>query len=277
MKRCSYLLTALLSLFLLWSQTAASAAPLASPKTVSGPNYAGYSWHPTKGFVVWATSLWNVPKIDCDKAPNGNDARHARVAVWVGIWGGPNTNKALKNAWLPQVGTISNCQISKSVTPSYTAVAQMEHFGGCNVPGDAGCMPQTLSLQVRPEDLMNSQIAYEGAGTGIHAGEYKFAYVIIDERTGKSSSGVLYTAHAVLRSDVAYQGGAIVEDQDGYGNSLALFPTPIAIIAEAGGSDKETYTTSPTYLWNMVVSGNQLARTGPFKNHIFTVTWKHWD
>jgi hypothetical protein len=275
-KRCLYLLVALISLCLLCTQASASATSLSTQQKESQPNYAGYSWHPGKGFVDYAAALWKVPKIDCAKAPTGNDGRHARAAVWVGLWGGPNTRAGIKASWLPQVGTVSFCQISKNFTPGYVAFAEIAHDGVCNVPGDNKCKEQTLSLSVHPGDQVDGDVEYSGVGTGVHAGEYEFDYFIYDINTGDQSSGLLYTASAVLRSAVAYQGGAIVEDQDGNGNPLAEFPAPITFTKVSVGNSSGELVKPTTYLWNMVVSGKQLAKTGVFKNDKFTVTWQRW-
>ncbi len=185
MRRLGYLASALLPLCLLGLRASASATPLVAPKTVSQPNYAGYSWHPRKGFVTYAGALWTIPKVDCSKAPTGSDGRHARAAVWVGLWGGPS----IKNAWLPQVGTVSHCQVDKNFPPAYIAFAQIFHHGGCKVAGDNGCKPQVLSIQVNPGDKMDGEVEYAGVGSGNHRGEYEFTYFIYDITTGKQDTG----------------------------------------------------------------------------------------
>jgi Peptidase A4 family len=272
MRSLRYLFTASLMLSLLGIQATASAAPLVSPKEISQPNYAGYSWHPKKGFVTYSGSLWKIPKVDCSKAPTGSDGRHARAAVWVGLWGGPST----ANAWLPQVGTVSRCQIDKSFPPAYVAFAQMYHNGGCKVAGDNGCKPQNLSMSVSPGDKMDGEVEYSGVGSGNHRGEYKFTYFLYDITTGMQDTGTLYTASSVLRSDVAYQGGAIVEDENGNGNPLAEFTSPITFTKVAVGNSSGALKSADTYLWKMTVGGKQLAKTGSFAHDQFQVTWQRW-
>jgi hypothetical protein len=157
-------------------------------------NWAGYSFHPQRGFAVWAGALWKVPKVFCAGAPTANDGRTARAAVWVGLWGGPNTKQGIGNAWLPQAGTVSHCQIARKFPPAYNASAQMYHAGGCNIPGDSSCYPQTLGLSVQYGDRMDGEVEYHFVGQGVHAGEYQFAYYIADITRGAQDSGILYTA-----------------------------------------------------------------------------------
>jgi hypothetical protein len=260
------------------SSTSPSPGPPA-PGSIAQPNWAAYSWHPQAGYVTYAGALWKVPKVNCSNAPTATDGRHARAAVWVGLWGGPNANNGLqdeKSAWLPQVGTTSQCQIDKNFTPAYIAVAQMFHDGGCNVPGDNGCTPQTLSMNVNYNDSMDAEVEYGFTGTGIHAGEYKFNYFLYDITTGAQVTGSLYTATAVPMVDVAYQGGAAVEDYNSSGG-LAQFTTPIVFSKVTVGNSSGALTNPKVYRWDMVVSGRQLAKVSSFSNNSFTVAWKSWD
>ena len=173
-------------------------------------------------------------------------------------------------------GTISHCQINKNVTPAYIAFAQMFHGTGCNVPDDNSCKPQTLSINVNYNDSIDAEVEYNFTGTGVHAGEYKFNYLLYDITTGAQVTGSLYTAVAVPMVNVAYQGGAAVEDEDDSG-ALAQFTTPITFSEVAVGNSSGALINPQIYRWDMVESRRQLAAVGSFSNGSFTVTWKNWD
>jgi len=259
------------------SQGESSPSPHSSVPATWQANWAGYSFHPSRGFVAWAGALWTVPKVSCTGAPTAEDGRTARVAVWVGLWGGPNTSQGIGDAWLPQVGTASHCQISSGFTPAYNATAQMFHQGGCNVQGDNSCKPQTLGLSVQYGDRIDAEVEYHFVGQGQHGGEYQFEYYIADLTRGTQDNGILYTAPGVLRSEVEYQGGAIVEDNSDLGG-LAQFTTPVAFTKVSAGSTLGGTLPSPeTIAWQMYISGHQLSELGPINNGNFQVTWKSWN
>lgn len=256
---------------------ASSASPSPSVPATWQANWAGYSLHPASGFVSWAGAVWTVPKVDCATAPTGDDSRTARAAVWVGLWGGPNTGQGLADAWLPQVGTVSHCQVGQSVPPAYNATVQMFHVGGCDVPGDSGCTPQVIDLPVQYGDRIDAEVEYHGTGHGINAGEYAYQYFIADVTSGAQQSGVLYTGQAILRSQVEYQGGAIVEDNNDAGG-LAKFATPVSFTKfSAGDTAGNPIPESQAIGWHMYISGHELARLGSLNGGGFKVTWQSWN
>lgn len=103
-----------------------------------------------------------------------------------------------------------------------------------------------------------------------------FTYILYDITTGVQVTGTLYTAAAVPRVDVAYQGGAAVEDYAASGG-LAQFTTPVVFSQFAVGNSSGMLINPQVYRWDMTVSGTELASTGGFSNNSFTVTWKNWD
>ena len=153
----------------------------------------------------------------------------------------------------------------------------MYHAGGCNIPGDSGCYSQTLGLSVQYGDRMDGEVEYHFVGQGVHAGEYQFAYYIADITRGTQDSGMLYTAPDVLRSEVEYQGGAIVEDYSDSGG-LAQFTTPVAFMkASAGGPREGVLLNAQPFAWHMYISGHQLAELGSISDGHFQVRWARWN
>ncbi len=230
--------------------------------------YAGYSFHPNQGTVSYATAQWKVPAVSC---ASSSFKEKSQVAVWVGLWGGPNnaTGTYGSSVWLPQAGTVSQCArfgvISHSV---YQAVYQM-----FNSKTASGFKPL---FGVNAGDTMFAQVEY----VGTHKGELEFSYDVTDENSGAHSQNNFYTSKGVAPPDAAYQGGVIVErvskdPKTGISGYLPKFP-PINISHVGVGQSSTTTNEGTGYEWDM----KGYATTGPltsFPNQggSFSVTWRN--
>jgi len=230
--------------------------------------YAGYSLHPDQGTVSYATAQWKVPAVSC---ASSSFKERSQVAVWVGLWGGPNnaTGTYGSNIWLPQAGTVSQCArfgpISHSV---YQAVYQMY-----NSRTATDFKPL---FDVNANDTMFAQVEY----VGTHQRELKFWYDVTDKNTGAQSQNYFCTSKDVAPSDAAYQGGVIVDQvmkdpKAGISGYLPKF-SPINISHIGVGQDSATTNEWTGYRWDM----KGYAKTGPLTSSpnqggSFSVTWQH--
>jgi hypothetical protein len=221
-------------------------APLVT--AVPNANWAGYSAYPNNGDATGAWGNWIVPKITCTKSyPN------ARVAVWAALWG---SNDSIRNntAWLPQIGTLSQCvngtaqyrlvwQMETAVTggnsgprDAYTGYAVPSHCSG-KLPNFAyyvcGTLPTGViggfgEVKVNPGDSVQALVYLDGPATQAPA-ERTFSITLEDftgANNGKYAEGTITTNKIkVSLDDASRQGGVIAETSDPPPGGLADFGT----------------------------------------------------
>jgi hypothetical protein len=261
-------------------QSSTPAKPLSIPQTA----YAGYSASPKQGTTTFVVADWKVPAL-----PLTSCFKHfAGVAAWIGLWGpvagtAQNPKGSPDDSWLPQVGTISNCNASLRI-PSYLAVVQI-----FNAKHNATGF--TRLFLVFPGDSMSAQIEYAGPGTGTHQGKLSFWYSISDNTTGGSRTGYLYTTiNGVKLANAAFQGGAIVEREADGGLSGELPDFSWATFTNVGvGQDSRDGPRNglwTTYRWDMMHGKKPYAKTGPIQPATFpipegtgkfTVNWANYQ
>jgi hypothetical protein len=251
--------------------------------TVPNPNYAGYSAYPATGDATGAWGNWIVPKITCTKAyPN------ARVAIWAGLFG---SNKSIGDgtAWLPQIGTISQC---KNGSPQYALVWQMEtdvaggnsgprdSYSGYAVPSHcAGKLPNyayyvcgTLptgvpggygQVGVKPGDSVQALVYLDGSASQGPAAR-TFSIILEDftgANKGKYAEGTITTRNIdVFLDDISRQGGVIVETGNPPSDGLARFGTlklGVNAVEQTGGLGKYDF-----YEWIMYRNPSKKHSTG---------------
>ena len=238
----------------------------------SASSYAGYSLHPSQGVVSYALAQWKVPAVSCTSS---NFIEKSQVAVWVGLWGGPNnaTGTYGSNIWLPQAGVVAQCARVGGIShSSYEAVYQLFNWNTAT--------HFTPLFGVNSGDTMFAQVEYAGMGTGTHQGELKFWYDVTDNNTGAHSQNYFYSSPGVAPSDAAYQGGVIVErvGKDAKAGVSGYLPkfAPINISGVGVGQDSATTNEWTGYQWDM----KGYAKTGPLtippnKGGSFSVTWEN--
>jgi hypothetical protein len=251
--------------------------PPVQPVPQQSPIYAGYSASPSQGTVSFAQANWTVPAITSCKA-NSSPRYESDVAVWAGLWGGPNTPDGIANAWLPQAGTVSGCtRVFGGETNSYQAVEQIYN----STKGSNGYTPL---FGVNAGDHMYSHVEYIGPGTGSHAGELRFWYYIKDLTTSTRASGYLYTSSGVLPTSAAYQGGVIVERvaSSTISGDLPQFPKINISNVYVGQNPFNPNTVWTVYQWDLKdpPTGKVWATTGqvsnfpvPERRGSFSVKW----
>jgi hypothetical protein len=131
-------------------------------KEVPLREWAGWSAHnsdPKPNTYIQGT--WIVPEVDCADAPK----ERTRAAMWVGLWG---DHADPKKNWLPQIGTLSQCEDGKA---KYFGVYQVMH---CNlfcwvdpslgfVEGGTGPQPiPETEMSVEPGDRVIARVVYAG-------------------------------------------------------------------------------------------------------------------
>jgi hypothetical protein len=248
--------------------------------------YAGWSVHPSNSPAHTVSSQWVVPAVKCDAPTGSRPWKRSRVAPWVGLWGrgiDPATT------WLPQIGTVSQCQNGMTY---YKAFAQFFHIsksGGYITPG-----PSLLPFDVEPGDTVTAVVLYQGRQPD---NKLKFYTAISDpSATARGQTGYWekewLTDPSVQEVNAAWQGGCIVESQpDGevenffkkkepFGG-LAKFTTPLQLSCTVNSKGLDTYSGfSSVFRWDMLPNGRKggkLAETGlPDPEGKFSVTWKEW-
>jgi hypothetical protein len=193
------------------------------------------------------------------------------------------------NAWLPQIGTNSNCLNGK---PQYSAVYELFH--ACNLSNIPACFEsqQTVGgLTVHAGDAIYAGVTYTGSTS---SGAQKFQLLIVDYASGGSGTRKtenVQTGAGAPLLDTARQGLAIVEDIDAFSTlgvpipgtgGLAQFSQPIQFVQ--WGADGEPSGELSDLYYAMVSGGKHLAvNSYPVKGNPamgtgnFTVTWKARD
>jgi hypothetical protein len=205
-----------------------------------------------------------------------------------------------KTGWLPQIGTVSQCY---GPIASYSLVWEMESQvkGGGNAiqygldcPGDKTYSVCGNLTSVSPGDVVNAAVNFEGPYTAKPV-KRKFEIRLTDLTTGDYAVGLIVTNKPVKIGQIAYQGGAIVEDGGpscGIANiitgkclvhdknGLAPFSDPITIGTVYTSVYRAPANTPLRYIkWVMRLqsNGHQLAQDSPLAivddTMNFTVTW----
>ena len=172
-------------------------------------NYAGYSAYPANGSVGKVQASWNVPNIGRLFHTTCPVIGFPRAGAWVGMWGGTSS---INNgtAYLPQIGTVSQCD---NFDPSYSAVWE--------IPGPHGNGVQTIrGMTIHANDKITASVAY--LGTSRH-GVQEFELWINDTTDRQHWRHDESTSVAVPLSNIARQGGAVVEYEPGFLGGLARF------------------------------------------------------
>ena len=273
---------------------------LAYESTIQAQQYwAGVSAYPNSGDVSDVEASWIVPKISC---PAGS---YSRAAVWVGAWGGL-TSIGDKTAWLPQIGTDSQCVNGKAY---YLLVWEMESFvtGGGNGAQDGY---ECDSYYCVKGNLPTGKDPFGGSGkvVFVHSGDSVSASVfdedssrpgaarrtfyisLSDNTTNHYAAGTIKTNLAVPLANIARQAGVIVES-----NTVTnLFGIPLPISIFLGLAQFAPLSVGPVYVyggsggdsfyrWPMQYGSDQLA-TPSFpgildytQSFVYdcTVTWQH--
>ena len=169
-------------------------------------------------------------------------------------------------SWLPQIGTSSDCNLSHSSGATYALTWEMysEIAGagntiqyGLDCPGNklySLCGYQVRqppykkikTMTIRPGDRINAAVDLLDTSANRQPGNHvrRFEIRLTDLTTGEAASGGIATDRPVQLSDIAQQGGTIVEDHPACGlidflklncgpntafNGLAKFATPVEI------------------------------------------------
>ena len=231
----------------LWEASSAEAA--APPvTTIANGNWAGYSAYPNSGDATGAWGNWVVPQITCTKAyPN------ARIAVWAGLWGG-TTSIHNGTAWLPQIGTVSQCEDGTAyyrliwemetavkgegngAQDRYAGYAVPSHCAG-KIPGQAyyvcGTLPTGViggygDVEVDPGDHVEALVYLDGSADQAPA-ERTFSITLDDftgNNNGKYAEGTITTnGIKVPLGSISREGGVIAETSLPTSNGLADFGT----------------------------------------------------
>jgi hypothetical protein len=191
--------------------SASAATTAAKPAAVKNVTYAGWSVHPQFGQAWEAAAKWTVPAVTCNATPFTRPWVRSRAAVWVGTWGKPGD----ANSWLPQVGTVSQCN-DGGLSEQYFAFYQMYRSGGPS--------PTTLTMKVQPGDHIYAYILF----SGVSSGTLMFQYWIQNLSRNSHKTGLISTAQGVSKSEAMWEGGIIVETQ----------PDDLVGVAQDGGLAK---------------------------------------
>jgi hypothetical protein len=194
-------------------------------------NYAGYTLSAGgNGAFGLVQATWIVPSISllsCGTLNGGPRFISPRAAPWVGLWGTIDSIKH-NTAWLPQIGTISSCNVGPNgpnLGRNYFAFWEMF----TNVKGGGakgfGQKPQPIrSMTIKPGDKMTGVVEFEGTS----GSDLVFALQLFDVTRGKPGAPDQFsirvtTTKPVKFSDIMAQGGAVVEPTNNCEKGLAQF------------------------------------------------------
>jgi hypothetical protein len=205
--------------------------------------FSGYSaCAKGNGLLTVAEASWTVPKVSCPLLVN-----YPRAAVWVGLWGSmPSISNS--TAWLPQIGTDSQCNRDSSQLPVpgtyYFAVWEMRAL-----TNGQGNTPQPItSMTIHPGDRMVASVEYEGAdGNSVqHFSLALFDVTVNDKKPGSDEVTIDTATTEPVRdlSTILQQGGAVVEGSTSqktklgnvWANGLAQFTPPVSFTQVQVGS-----------------------------------------
>ena len=184
-----------------------------STVTQNTAQWSGYGVYPSvKAYTLkHVSALWDVPKVTCPtKGISSHSSWGPRAAVWVGLTGTLESIFNTGTAWLPQIGTNSNCFNGK---PQYSGVYELEHE--CDLNDILACFQgeHTISgFKVNAGDTVYASVVYTATTS---SGAQQFQLTLVDYASGGSGTKVtenVETLSGVSLVDVAYQGVAIVEN-----------------------------------------------------------------
>jgi hypothetical protein len=192
--------------------------------------YAGYTAEAAgaevgaKGAFGLVAATWVVPQLSFTQCW-GHVNRAPRAAAWVGLWG---SNGSIKQgaAWLPQIGTVSSCNVGpKGPNLGRNYWAFWEMFTGAKHGGAKGygaAVQPITSMTIKPGDTMNGDVEFEGTS----GSDLVYNLQLIDTTRTKPGSPDQFsikvtTTMPVAFSNIMAQGGAVVEGDCTYG--LAQF------------------------------------------------------
>jgi hypothetical protein len=251
--------------------------------------WSGYGMYPNvQGYTVTHVSaLWVVPKVTCPtKGISSHGAWGPRAAVWVGLTGTLESIFTAGTAWLPQIGTDSNCVNGK---PQYSGVYELYH--ACNLHDILACFQGEQAInnfKVNGGDTVYASVVYNGSTS---AGAQQFQLTLVDYASGGSGTKVtenVKTSSDVPLLDVARQGVAIVENVDestaagipipGTGG-LAQFKQPVEFVQYAvngeppGGLSAIQYEMLKGNGSRLATNSHPLGGNPAMGTGNFTVTW----
>ncbi|HET7015701.1 MAG TPA: G1 family glutamic endopeptidase [Streptosporangiaceae bacterium] len=250
----------------------AIASAAVKPLALPNPSWSGYSASPAKGTLNTSTATWRIPKVTCPSKGT------QRAAVWVGLWG---DNKSIKNgkAWLPQIGTDSQCSNGQA---TYFIVYQLYHGNAqfCALLPEwvfehvcKGTKPiQVMTPEVHAGDQVQAFVRFTHKSKD---GKLHFDLDLNDNSAGKWVDKYVAVDAGTDMSEVASQGGVIVEDNSEDGG-LAKF-NPIKLWFSDENHSKKFSVND----WQLKVGKTALATNSALKIHdlisggTFTVTWNH--
>jgi hypothetical protein len=269
----------------------ADTSPSASPAQaltvfLSGPNYAGWSVHPPGSTVHSVQAEWKVPQVTCGTIFT-RTWYLSRVAVWAGMWG-PPSGVSTKD-WLPQAGTVSQCNAGKI---TYTAFSELAAAHG-------GYKRKDLTIPVAAGDTIQASVTYLGPNS---TGQLLFSYTVTNVTQHKKSPGKLPLPPSTVQpGDATSEGGVIIEDEPTQKDvcvsrdpllgiclrkatvgGLSMFTTPVLVaepFAQVNGKGIQSYPGNALYRWDMISdtgSALNLAATSPITAKGFSVTWKNY-
>jgi hypothetical protein len=244
--------------------SATAAASGAQTITETQPSWAGFTAYPASGDASFAYGSWTVPAISCNN-PEGI-AYQPRIAVWVGLTGG-TTSIHNGTAWLPQIGTDSQCHLGQ---PQYMLIWEMYTKvpgGGDGPQALATCQPGDYDVcgNLPVSDASGIEAARVHAGDTITASVYftnsfgsiqRFHVSLFDHNIGKGVSGYLTTNDPVPLGSIERQGGVIVENgplspiltmpsMPPFGS---FTPNEVVVVGGSGGYSYIRWVMNPTLL-----------------------------
>ena len=208
---------------------------------IANEHLSGYSVYPKSGTLKSVHAAWHVPAVACPAAGQ------PRVVVWAGMWGAPASVQA-GTAALSRAGTESLCNNGQV---SYSAVWE-EGSGILGTDEEAESF-QSLPLTISPGDSVAATIEYLGSNS---SGARELSLTLTDTSRGSTTAENVWTS-AVPLANVAYQGGAIIEDHNQYGGLANFSQSPVAItdFTESGGSGGFA-----VFDYELIVNGQLLAQ-----------------
>jgi hypothetical protein len=254
-----------------------------TPATV----WAAYSASPVNGYVTDVFATWTVPAVNCPSLLS-----QPRTSVWAGIWGS-FSSMANNTGWLPQIGTTADCNFVPGpgnfpvTAPGahYRVVWEMQSQvtnGGNRVQYGMDCPGNKLYrlcgnlTAVSAHDKIQAAVRFTGPYTS-KATQRTFVIVISDLTKKTSALGFIKTNKPVMMSDIAGQGGAVVEENGTQG--LASFSTPVNLskVHVQGGSGGYLFYKWPMTSYNVGYGVPQLQQSSYSSRdakYSYSVTWK---
>jgi hypothetical protein len=232
--------------------------------------YAGYSAVAGgKGTFGLVEATWVVPSISLPSCADLSNARinAPRAAAWVGLWG---TNDSINNltAWLPQIGTVSSCNVGPNgpnLGRNYFAFWEMFTSVSGGGAKNFGSGRQVIkSMTVKPGDKMTGAVEYAGKS----GSDLAFRLTLFDVTRTKPGSPDQFTITVTTTKPVDFgnimqQGGAVVEGDCKYG--LAKFTSvPFTDVQAVPWNGSPTPAGMSLSRWTMAgTKGKTLAQAGP--------------